>query len=446
METVITICLIMGHFIINGGRKLSGSIAIQGQKNATLPILAATLLTSQECVVERVPRIEDVNRLTDLMLGLGVSCQWVGEHSLKMHAGKLDIKQLDQSIVDRFRASILLAGGLLGRFKELVLAAPGGDQIGARSLRTHLNAFRALNVKILEDTIEIGAKDSGHNLKVYKFDARAASAGRVTLDELSVTATENILLFASQLQGCTELRMAAIEPHVTELCEVLTQMGVQIGGLGTHNLNIRGCANLQGFTHKMSPDLIEIGTFLVAAAVTRGELLLKNIVPAHCDSIFNRARAMGVKLEYDDADLNAEVPLRVIGQKSYQATKIKTLPYPGFPTDLQAPFGVLATQADGASYIHDPMYEGRLRYLDDLGKMGAQTFIADAHRAIIFGPTPLIGQEIQTFDIRAGATLMIAGLVAKGRTILRNSYQIDRGYERIDERLNAVGAAITRVN
>ena len=436
----------MGHFIIEGGRPLKGAITIQGSKNATLPILAATLLTNQECVITNAPRIADVERLLELMTSIGVKVKRLADGTLKIKADRLLLEKIDQAAVGRFRASVLCIGALLARQEVVTLAAPGGCQIGARSLDTHLNALKDLGVQIKPQELVLGEGAQATRMRAYAFDRRKVRAGRVTLGELSVTATENVLLLAASLPGLTELHMAALEPHAQELCEVLKIMGADISGLGTHTLYIKGRAKLSGFKHRISPDMLEAGTFLVAAAVTRGELTLQNIIPGHNQSTFHLARQMGVNLIYDEQrPIYEEQPLTVRGQARYLAGRIQAMPYPGFPTDLQAPFGVLATQATGASFIHDPLYEGRLKYLEELGKMGANTFIADPHRAIVFGPTELVGQDIQTFDIRAGATLLIAGLAAKGRTILRNSYQLDRGYERIDTRLNAVGANITRL-
>lgn len=432
----------MDSFIIEGGRPLKGEVKIQGSKNAALPILAATLLTNQECILENVPQIEDVHRMMELMQSVGAEAAWLKANTVRVKAADLKPAKINQAAVGRFRASILMIGPLLARSRRLRLVEPGGCQIGARGVATHLLALTALGVKIRIGEERLNGEE-GINVTAYDFDARALEPATVVLDEFSVTATENALLLASLLPGETTIKIAAAEPHVQDLCNFLTALGVSIEGIGTHTLKIRGQRRLRGVRHTIIPDVLDAGTFLVAAAATGGAVTLQDVVPEHCESVFKKAAQMGVKLMPDkisgacqDVRVSARLPLR--------AASLQTLPYPGFPTDLQAPFGLLATQAAGVTLIHDPLYEGRLRYLAELAKMGAHTFIADPHRAIVSGPTPLLGRDIQTFDIRAGATLIIAGLVAKGRTILRNAYQVDRGYERLDERLRALGGVVKR--
>lgn len=437
----------MGSFIIEGGRPLKGQVSIQGSKNAALPILAAALLTPEKCVIERVPRIEDVFRMIELIKSLGVRVFWENETTVSICAAHLSPDTLDQELVGRFRASVLVVGPLLGRCGKLQFVEPGGCQIGARSLQTHLRGLAALGVKVKNGAVRLGTGERRVTVSSYHFDAAAVRPADVVLDEFSVTATENILLAAAAVAGATTIQLAAAEPHVQDLCRALTMMGASVWGIGTHTLRITGAKTLKGFKVRLSPDMLDMGTFLVAAAATHGHILLKGVVREHCVSVCQKAEMMGIRLKFlSSGGPSEEHDLMVDAPRPLKAVRIQTMPFPGFPTDLQALFGLLATQARGTSLIHDTLYEGRLKYLDELAKMGAQTFVADPHRAIVAGPTTLVGREIQTFDIRAGATLVIAGLVAKGRTILRNSYQVDRGYERIDERLRQLGASIRRTN
>lgn len=428
---------------------MKGEVTLQGSKNAALPILAATLLTTQECVLERVPRTEDIFRMIELLKGLGVKVDWQGDHTLKVKAANIDPTAINFETVGLFRASILLIGPLLARCKQFNMPGPGGCQIGARSIDTHLDAFSSLGAKISKGEVSIGKGEDSLVIDLFSFDGRPMKAAEIVLDEFSVTATENILLASVLLPGETVIKLAAAEPNVQDLCHFLVSLGASIEGIGTHTLKVRGLKSLdKPVRFRISTDINEMGTFLAAAAVTQGDILVHDVVLDFCDSVLKKARDMGVGIEImankRKGGVDDEVSVRVWKRGPLRAVRIQTMPYPGFPTDLQAPFGVLATQAQGLSLIHDPLYEGRLRYLDELAKMGAKTFIADPHRAIVSGPTQLAGQEIQTFDIRAGATLIIAGLAAKGRTILHNSYQVDRGYERLDERLGKLGARIIR--
>jgi UDP-N-acetylglucosamine 1-carboxyvinyltransferase len=326
-------------------------------------------------------------------------------------------------------------GPLLARLGKVEFPSPGGCVIGARSLETHFRAFKSLGAKISRK----GEK--------YIFISPVKFKNKIndiTLKEFSVTTTENILMFASLLPQKTIIRLAAAEPHIQDLIHFLQKLGVKIEGSGTHCLIVEGKNQLDGAEHYLVPDYIEAGTFLIAIAATRGKALIKGIMLNHMDAIIYKLQEMGVRLKIFPQKNNLS-DILVLPSLKLKATNIQTLPYPGLPTDIQAPFGVLATQAEGTSLIHDPLYEGRLRYVNELNKMGANCLIADAHRAFIVGPTPLYGKEITSFDIRAGATLIIAGLIAKGKTIINNIYQVDRGYEKIEKRLRKLGANIKRV-
>jgi UDP-N-acetylglucosamine 1-carboxyvinyltransferase len=422
-------------FVIYGEKPLNGEITIKGSKNAATPILAATLLTKNPCIISNLPLIEDVFRMIELIESLGVSVKWLGKNKIKIQAEKLNTARLNNEIICQLRSSVLFLGPLLARLGKVEFPSPGGCVIGARSLETHFRAFKSLGAKISRK----GEK--------YIFISPVKFKNKIndiTLKEFSVTTTENILMFASLLPQKTIIRLAAAEPHIQDLIHFLQKLGVKIEGSGTHCLIVEGKNQLDGAEHYLVPDYIEAGTFLIAIAATRGKALIKGIMLNHMDAIIYKLQEMGVRLKIFPQKNNLS-DILVLPSLKLKATNIQTLPYPGLPTDIQAPFGVLATQAEGTSLIHDPLYEGRLRYVNELNKMGANCLIADAHRAFIVGPTPLYGKEITSFDIRAGATLIIAGLIAKGKTIINNIYQVDRGYEKIEKRLRKLGANIKRV-
>jgi len=422
-------------FIIYGETPLSGEVDIRGSKNAATPILAATLLTKQSCVIDNLPLIEDVFRMIELLKSLGAKIKWLSKNKVEICAKNINPNNLDNEIVRKLRSSVLLLGPLLTRFKKISLPAPGGCLIGARSLETHFSALRSLGVKI---------KNKG-NKYLFEFSLEKRKTDKdITLREFSVTATENMLMFCSLIPSKTTLRLAAAEPHVQDLTDFLKKMGVDIEGAGSHHLIVRGKEELGGTKHRLVPDYIEAATFLIAIAATRGKAIVKKVRAEHLEAVMYKLREMGVRLKVK-AIKDGFSDITVLPSQKLKAARVQTLPYPGLPTDIQAPFGVLATQAEGTSLIHDPLYEGRLRYVNELNKMGANCLIADAHRAFIVGPTPLYGKEITSFDIRAGATLIIAGLIAQGKTVIDNIYQVDRGYEQIEKRLRLLGANIKRV-
>ena len=418
----------MAKFIINGGKQLKGQIEVRGMKNAATPILAATILTKEPCLIENLPRIKDVENIIGLLERLGAKTEWKGRSSLMISCGHLNFSGLDKTKVESMRSSILLLGPLLSRFKKIEMPEPGGCIIGSRPLDTHFYGLKAFGVRIREKG------------DIYQLEAKQLHGTTIILPEFSVTATENLIMMAVKAKGETVIKLAAAEPHVQDLCHFLQRMGAKIWGIGTHTLRIRGVKKLKGTTYKIIPDQIEVGTFAVLAAATKSRLLIKNIVPAHLDSIFSKLEAIGLRFKVFSKDLLI-----------YSATKLKpfklqTLPYPGFPTDLQAPFAVLATQVHGTSVIYDSLYEARTGHITELIKMGANAIVTSPHRVIINGPTPLYGTEIKTPDLRAGATLIIAGLVAQGETVINQAEIIDRGYERIEERLSQIGAEIKRVD
>lgn len=418
----------MSKFVIHGGGRLEGSVRVCGMKNAATPMLAATLLTRESCLLRNMPRIRDVFRMIEIMQGLGARVEWRDEHTLDVEAARIDAGALSAELVAAMRSSILLLGPLLARTGEVAIPEPGGCIIGNRPIDTHLRALEALGAS------------SGRKNGNYLFHASRLRGADIILPEFSVTATENALMAAVLAEGTTVIKLAAAEPHVQDLAVFLKSMGARIDGAGTHTLTIKGVESLHGAEHTLIPDQIEIGTFAVAAAATRGCINMAPVVPEHLDIILLKLREAGVRCDLDGDQLT------VRSDGGLKAFRLQAMPYPGFPTDLQAPFGVLATQCSGSSLIHDPLFEGRMSYVAELVKMGAGAIVADPHRVIISGPTPLYGQPIRSLDLRAGATLVIAGIVADGETIIDEAEIIDRGYEDLDGRLRALGGRIERVN
>ncbi len=416
------------RFVIRGGKELDGDILVGGMKNAATPIIASTLLIKEPCVLENVPRLSDVERMLDILRSLGSSVEWSGPNELTIDTAKADIGSLDAKAVKSMRSSILLMGPLLARFNEVSIPEPGGCIIGNRPIDDHLRVLNGLNAEIRET-------DDG----MLQLTTNGLKGANGILPVFSVTATENAVMAAVMAEGATVIRLAAAEPHVENLIDFLNSAGADISGGGTHTLVVNGGRPLHGTRGSIIPDQIEVGTFAVLGALTKGTINIRNVIPEHLDIILLTLDRAGVRYE-----LRGDT-LTVPAQGRLDAFRLQTLPYPGFPTDLQAPFGVLATQCSGTSLIHDPLYEGRLGYINELAKMGANATICDPHRVVITGPTPLYGKEIRGLDLRAGATLVIAGLVASGETVLHNAAVIDRGYERIDERLRQLGADIERV-
>lgn len=419
----------MQKFIINGAKHLEGEIEIRGSKNATTPILSACILTKEECVIDNVPLVADVLKMIELIKSMGVEADWIGERTIKVKAGNnVDPEKMDFSIVGHMRSSILLLGSLLSRFRKFKIRQPGGCIIGARPIGTHFDALEALGARITQEN------------GFYKFDADRLIGKTIILKEFSVTATENLMMAAALAEGTTTIKIAAIEPHVQDLARFLNKMGSKIKGLGVHTIEIQGRKKLHGARHKLIPDPIEAGTFAILAAATKSKIKINNVNAHELDLVLEKLKEMGVRIEVNENSLMLKPSA---GLKSIK--KIEARTYPGIPTDLQAPFGVLATQAEGTTLIHDTLYEGRLGYINELNKMGANAIICDPHRALITGPTPLYGQEITGFDLRAGATLIIAALLATGKSVIDKIEQVDRGYEKIEERLRNLGADIERI-
>lgn len=418
---------IMEVFEIQGGKKLSGTIAVAGLKNAATPILAATLLTRETCVLKNLPLIEDVFRMLEILESLGAQVEWRGKHCVAITARTIDVKKIDQEIVKRLRSSIMLLGALPARADRFAIRQPGGCVIGARPVGTHIDALEKLGVHIVGDG------------KSYLVNAGKKKSGKVVLQGLSVTATENALLLAAALPGKTIIKIAACEPHVEDLGKFLQKMGVQISGLGTHTLTIVGKRKLKGATHTIMPDHNEAATFLVLGAVTGSTLTVKNAREDDLDIVLEKLREFGASftIRKNTITIHPAKKLRAVAQ-------VDTRTYPGMPSDNQSLFGVLATQAEGDTLIFETMYEGRFTYIPELIKMGARADILNPHQALVHGKTPLTGTVIKSYDLRAGVSLIIAALAATGITIIEEIYQVDRGYERIEERLQKIGAHIIR--
>ncbi len=419
----------MEIFEIIGGKKLKGEIEVRGSKNATTPILAATLLTKKECIISNIPLIEDVYRMLEILSSIGAEIKWLGKRKVSIRNEKIDPAKINLEAIKKLRSSILLLGSLSARFDNFKFYRPGGCVIGARPLGTHFEALRKLGVNISQ---------SDHS---YLINAKKRKFAKITLGEMSVTATENAMMLAASLPGKTVIKVCACEPHVEDLGRFLISLGAKINGLGTHSLEIIGTKNLQGAVHKIIPDANEAATFLILGVTTGSPILVKNAREDHLDLVLEKLREFGANFRIKKNSIE------IIPAKKIQAvSKIDTRTYPGVPSDVQAPFGVLATQAHGQTLIHDSLFESRFNYVGELQKMGAHAEILDPHRVLISGPTKLRGKMITSFDLRAGATLIIAALIAEGKTIIKEIYQVDRGYEKIEERLQKLGAQIKRIN
>ncbi len=417
----------MDQFEIVGNKRLKGEIDVRGAKNAATPILAATLLTKEECIISNIPLIEDVFRMLEILESLGAKIKWLGKRKINIKTEKIDPNGINFELIKKIRSSILLIGALSARLDKFKIVRPGGCVIGARPMSTHFEALQDMGVKIF------------HNDKFYRVDASGRKSSEIVLGEFSVTGTENAMMLAAGISGKTIIKIAASEPHVEDLGKFLISMGAKIKGLGTHTLEIEGSKKLRGAKHEIIPDSNEAATFLIMAAATRSRIKIKNARKDHLDLILKKLQDFGIKFNFGKNYIEV-VPSR----KIMSVEKIDARTYPGIPTDVQAPFSVLATQADGQTLIHDSLYEGRFDHIGELQKMGAHAKVLDAHRVIVSGPTELKGMTITSFNLRAGATLIIAALLAKGKTIIKDIYQVDRGYEKIEERLQKLGADIKR--
>jgi UDP-N-acetylglucosamine 1-carboxyvinyltransferase len=427
----------MEKFVIEGGVPLAGTITPAGNKNAALPILAACLLTEDEVILRNVPQIRDVEAMMLLLEGLGARVEWNGPSEVSVNAsGVNDGCSVDRELAERIRASFLLAGPLLARFGRVCMPPPGGDVIGRRRLDPHLDAFRALGASV----------DHGHDIRIEAI--LGLRPCDFLMDEPSVMATENALMAAALTRGPTVIRNAASEPHVQNLARMLESMGAPIDGIGSNVMTVHGTGSLRGCTHSIAPDHIEIGSFMALAGVTGGELIVKDTVPEDLRMTRLVFERLGLRSEVRGSDVivpgNQELVIR--NDAGEHMPKVEDGPWPSFPADLTSIALALATQSEGSVIIHEKMFENRLFFCDKLQLMGAAITICDPHRAIVIGPRKLRGQRVDSPDIRAGMAMLIAALCAEGVTEIGNVRHIDRGYERIDERLRHLGARIERVD
>jgi UDP-N-acetylglucosamine 1-carboxyvinyltransferase len=423
------------QFVIEGGVPVSGVVQPEGNKNAALPIIAAALLSDETVRLTNVPRIRDVENMARIVESIGAEVSWTGQNELEITSRELSSTSLDQVLSEKIRASVLVAGPLLARVGHVEVPPPGGDVIGRRRLDTHLHAFEGLGATIASGRTFVMSAPSG------------LRGARVFLDEASVTATENAVMAAVLAKGTTTLLNAACEPHVVDLCRMLLSMGAQISGIGSNVLLIDGVDRLGGCEYRIQPDHIEVGSFVGIAAATNGELTVEGVREEDYLAITHHFAKIGVDLEFDGDRLHiaADQRLRVRNDVGEMIPKIDSGTWPQFPADLTSIALAVATQAEGTVLIHEKMFENRLVFTDKLVAMGAKIILCDPHRAVVVGPSRLYGARVDSPDIRAGMAMLLAGLAAEGTTIIGNIAQIDRGYERIDERLRALGARIERV-
>lgn len=416
------------RFLIEGGKPLTGVVEVSGYKNSAGAVLAASLLSDKPSVIDNLPQCLDVSNFIEILKQIGAEIEWLAPKKVKITPKNIDPSKIPTDTFEKMRVSVLLLGPLLARFRKFKIPHPGGDKIGIRPITTHLEALESFGVKTKE-------KDGFYVLE----SPNRKEGKRIILREFSVTATENIMMLASKITGETRIEIAACEPQVQDLARFLQKMGVKIQGAGTHTIEIKGEDKLAGVEFSICNDPTEAGTFLTAFTATGGEGIIKNVNPEYLSMFFKKMRDIGVNFEVRDREI------LVKKSKKLLPTKIQVLPYPGFPTDLQPQVSVLLTQVEGKSLIHDPLYENRFNHMHELRKMGADIEITDPHRALIFGKATLKGSRINAPDIRGGVALILGGLVADGKSSIANVYQVDRGHEKLDEKLRKLGANIARV-
>jgi UDP-N-acetylglucosamine 1-carboxyvinyltransferase len=424
----------MEKFVIEGGIPLNGTVVPSGNKNAALPIVAAALLSDKPVTLHNLPNIGDVRTMLDLLQDLGAGVSFHDNHSVTIHAAELCSTCPDPHLFAQIRGSMTLLGPMLGRAGSVTLTLPGGDRIGRRRIDTHLLALEALGAKVK------------HNDRL-ELDAPALHGADIWLDEASVTGTENAVMAACLARGETRIRNAASEPHVQELCRFLNSLGAEIEGIGSNVLHVQGKGRLAGGECTIGPDFMEVGSFIGLAAVTGGEIRIKNAAPEHLGMIRMVFERLGVHFDITGEDIlvPAGQALAIVDDLGGAVPKIDDAPWPGFPTDLMSIALVVATQARGTVLIHEKMFDSRLYFVDRLIAMGARIILCDPHRAVVVGPASLNGETLHSPDIRAGMALLIASLCAQGQSVIHNIHQIDRGYERIETKLQALGARIERV-
>jgi UDP-N-acetylglucosamine 1-carboxyvinyltransferase len=423
------------RFSVRGGRPLRGTVRPAGNKNAALPILAATLLADGPVDLDNIPRIRDVETMLALLADLGASVEWTGPNAVRVDTSAARPKPLDPQLCARIRASILLAGPLLARFGQVILPPPGGDVIGRRRVDTHFLALEHLGA-----SVTVGDR--------YELEGKTLRGGDIFLDEPSVTGTENALMAAVAAKGRTVLRNAASEPHVQDLARFLVALGAAIDGIGTNMYVIEGGRPLRAVAYTIGPDHIEIGSFVGLAAVTNGEVIIDPVRPEDLRATLLGFDRLGIRPRLDGTRLivDAGQERRIRPDLGGHVPKLEDGPWPAFPADLMSTTIVAATQCAGMLLVFEKMFESRLFFVDKLISMGAQIVLCDPHRAVISGPARLKGGTVESPDIRAGMAMLLAALAAEGRSTIHNVGQIERGYERVDDRLRALGAEIERLD
>lgn len=417
----------MEKFVINGGNALCGTVDISGAKNAAVAIIPATILIEDECIIENVPDIQDVRIILDILSSLGAKVEKISANTVKIDASTLNTYIAEKEMASKMRASYYLLGALCGRFKKAAVPPPGGCNFGIRPIDQHIKGFEALNCKV---EIKHGSINvDGENIK----------GGQVYFDVVSVGATINLMLAAVRAPGVTIMENAAKEPHIVDVANFLNSMGANIKGAGTDVIKITGVEKLHGGTYGVIPDQIEAGTYMFAAAATRGDVTISNVIPKHLEAITSKFIEMGVDVTEGDDEI------RVCAKGNLNKINVKTLPYPGFPTDLQPPMVALLTTVNGTSIVTESVWDSRFQYVAELEKMGAKITV-NGSVAVIEGGHALTGADVKSTDLRAGAGMVIAALCANGTTEILNVYHIDRGYENIIEKLTSLGADIKRTD
>ena len=417
----------MAQYIMNGGSPLVGEVAIGGAKNAALGILAAAIMTDEDVYIENLPDVKDINVMLEAIKAIGASVERLDRHSVRINASSVKDVLVDDEFIRKIRASYYFIGALLGKYKSAEVALPGGCNIGSRPIDLHLKGFKALGAEI---DIESG------RVKAHAIDLVAAD---IYLDTVSVGATINIMMAASLAEGRTLIENAAKEPHIVDVANFLNSMGADIKGAGTDVIRINGVKSLHGSRYSIIPDQIEAGTFMCAAAITKGDITVKNIIPKHMEAISAKLMEMGCEVvEFDDA-------IRVIAKNNQKATNIKTLPYPGFPTDMQPQITTALALATGSSLVVESIFENRFKYVDELARMGTNIKV-EGNTAMVIGVAKLRGAMLKAPDLRAGAALVLAGLAAEGQTTVDDIKYIKRGYEDFEGKLVSLGADIREVD
>jgi UDP-N-acetylglucosamine 1-carboxyvinyltransferase len=434
MAQTAVVEMLAESFVIEGGQPLSGRIRAAGNKNGALPILAACLLTSEPVVLRNVPRIRDVETMIALISALGADAEWTGANEVRVHAADVSSHELDAELARRIRASFLLAGPLLARRGRASVPPPGGDVIGRRRLDPHIHALAELGAEI-----DIGAR--------FELRTDGLRGRHIFLDEASVMATENTVMAASLSPGETVIGNAACEPHIQDLCRFLVSLGAEIDGIESNVLRVQGVDSLAGGEWRIGPEHIEVGSFIGLAAVTGGDITIDEIETKDLASILPTFERLGVHVEVEGTSVHVppNQELQIRDDLGGQIPKVEDGPWPAFPADLTSIAVMVATQANGEVLIFEKMFESRLFFVDKLVSMGARIILCDPHRAVVTGPAKLYAQQMSSPDIRAGMAMLLAALCAEGTSTIGNIGEIDRGYERIDERLRALGARIERI-